>query len=214
MTSSAPDLIDELAGVRAGGSLDDLRRRRPVTRDQLQASSDALFAPVDDAGFPLAERLLIAAFATRLTADDATAQRYAALARAADPAGAEIVLAEAEAAATPGPFGAYAEAGLGSEGAEGPRYSPSASVAGTLGQRVAVALAHAQLLVSRPREASSPAIDRLLGAGWSADSIVTLSQLVAFLAFQQRVAAGLRVLAETGIVSGTDAVSDTEEAAA
>jgi len=35
----------------------------------------------------------------------------------------------------------------------------------------------------------------LLDAGWSTTGIVTLSQIVAFLAFQIRVATGLRVLA-------------------
>jgi uncharacterized protein YciW len=37
----------------------------------------------------------------------------------------------------------------------------------------------------------------LLDAGWSNGGIVTLSQLVAFLAFQLRAAAGLRILAAT-----------------
>ena len=34
-----------------------------------------------------------------------------------------------------------------------------------------------------------------MDAGWSADDIVSLSQLIAFLTFQLRVAWGLRVLA-------------------
>ena len=59
---------------------------------------------------------------------------------------------------------------------------------------LSAALEHAHLLVYRTREASGPALDQLVDAGWSIDGIVTLSQLVAFLAFQQRVAAGLRVL--------------------
>jgi uncharacterized protein YciW len=37
-----------------------------------------------------------------------------------------------------------------------------------------------------------------VAAGWSADGIVTLSQLVSFLAFQVRVVAGLSVLAAEG----------------
>ena len=41
-----------------------------------------------------------------------------------------------------------------------------------------------------------PALQALLDAGWSTTDIVTLSQLVAFLSFQIRVVAGLRVLAE------------------
>jgi CMD domain protein len=214
MTSPSPsiDVLDELAGVGAGSAIDALRRRRPVTREQLQASSDALFAPVDDAEFPIGERLLVAAFATRLTAEDETSAWYADRARAESPALAEVVLRDAATAAAPGPFGVYPEAGLQSENAEGPRYSPSDEVIETGGARLAAALAHTQLLVSRPRESSSDALDRLLAAGWSTDGIVTLSQLVAFLAFQQRVAAGLRVLAATD--ARTEADTDTEEATA
>ena len=41
-------------------------------------------------------------------------------------------------------------------------------------------------------------LQALLDAGWSTPEIVTLSQLVAFLTFQIRVAAGLRTLAAAG----------------
>ena len=74
-------------------------------------------------------------------------------------------------------------------------YEPSAAARDLLGERIAIALAHAHLLTYRPRESDAAALDLLLDAGWSVDGIVTLSQLVSFLAFQQRVAAGLRVLA-------------------
>ena len=63
-----------------------------------------------------------------------------------------------------------------------------------LGDRLAAALAHTHLLVFRPRESSADDIQRLVDAGWSADGIVTLSQLVSFLAFQQRVVTGLTAL--------------------
>ena len=38
-------------------------------------------------------------------------------------------------------------------------------------------------------------LQRMLDAGWTTTDVVTLSQLVSFLAFQIRVVAGLRVLA-------------------
>jgi uncharacterized protein YciW len=66
-----------------------------------------------------------------------------------------------------------------------------------LGTRVTAALEHAHLLVFRPRDATSAALQMLLDAGWSNPGIVTLSQLVAFLAFQIRAVAGLRTLAGT-----------------
>ncbi|KRB38433.1 CMD domain protein [Microbacterium sp. Root180] len=197
MTSPTLDTVDGLAGLRPDGVVAHLRRRRPVTREQLQASSDALFAPLDDREFPLTERLLVAAFATRLTADDATAAHYAARASAADAGRAEVVAGEASASATAGPFGAYTEEGLRAESTDGRRYEPGIAVRAALGERLTAAIAHAHLLTARPREAGSAALDRLLNAGWSVDGIVTLSQLVSFLAFQQRVAAGLRVLEQS-----------------
>ena len=51
------------------------------------------------------------------------------------------------------------------------------------------------LLVFHPRDAAPAALQALLDAGWSTTDIVTLSQIVAFLSFQIRVVAGLRVLA-------------------
>jgi CMD domain protein len=195
MTTATLDVVDELAGVRAGDALDALRRRRPVTREQLQASYDALFSPVDDSAFPVGERFLVAAFATRSTAHDATARWYADAARSADPERAEIVRAEASVAATAGPFGTYREEGLRGESTDGRRYEPAADVRDALGERLAAALAHTHLLTFRPREAGAGDHRRLLDAGWDPDGIVTLSQLVSFLAFQQRVATGLRAIA-------------------
>ena len=203
------DIVDQIAGVTP--ALDALRRRRPVTREQLQASFDALFRPVSEEHVSQAERELVAAFATRLAgSSDATGTFYADRALAADPHRAAVVLAEASDAAVEGPFGAYTERGLQSESTEGERYAPSPEVAEALGGRVAAALAHTHLLVFRPRESAAVDIQRLVDAGWSADGIVTLSQLVSFLAFQQRVITGLRVLSAAGIA----AASDSEEEAA
>lgn len=203
------DIVDQIAGVTP--ELDALRRRRPVTREQLQASFDALFQPVSVEHVSQQERELIAAFATSLAGStDETAAFYADRARQADPVRAGVVLSEAAAAVTGGPFGSYTELGLQDENTEGERYAPSDAVTAALGERLAAALAHTHLLVLRPREASGADLGRLLDAGWSADGIVTLSQLVSFLAFQQRVVTGLRVLAATGIAAGIDA---EEEAA-
>jgi CMD domain protein len=205
------DVVDELVGVRAGDPLDALRRRRPVTRDQLQASYDALFAPLDDSAFAVDERVFVAAFATRSTADDRTAAFYADAAAAVDARRTEIVVAEASVAATAGPFGAYREEGLVGESTDGRRYEPGIAARDALGERLTAALAHAHLLTFRPREADAAAQTRLVDAGWSADGIVTLSQLVSFLAFQQRVAAGLRALAPSVAASS---VASPEEVSA
>ena len=57
------------------------------------------------------------------------------------------------------------------------------------------ALAHASLLVERPAQAEAAHLRALEAAGWDADGIVTLSQLVSFLTFQVRLAHALGVLA-------------------
>ncbi|WP_447948385.1 CMD domain protein [Microbacterium maritypicum] len=207
------DIVDRIVEVTP--ELDALRRRRPVTREQLQASFDALFRPVTVEHVSQAERELVAAFATGLAgADDATAVFYADRAQDADPETASVVLTEAAGAAVSGPFGAYTELGLQEENTEGERYVPSDAVTAVIGERLAAALAHTHLLVFRPREASGADLGRLLDAGWSTDGIVTLSQLVSFLAFQQRVVTGLRVLGAAGLATSPDtAVSEEEEAA-
>lgn len=187
------DIVDQILEVAP--ELDQLRRRRPVTREQLQASFDALFQPVSTAHVSQAERELIAAFATALAGPlDATAAFYAARATDADPERAAVVQAEAAASAVAGPFGTYTELGLQSENTDGLRYAPTDTAVTVLGERLAAALTHTHLLVLRPREAAGADLGRLLDAGWSADGIITLSQLVSFLAFQQRVVAGLQVL--------------------
>ncbi|MGO2046404.1 MAG: CMD domain protein [Brachybacterium tyrofermentans] len=56
-------------------------------------------------------------------------------------------------------------------------------------------LAHAELLVLHPADAHPVHLRALEEAGWDADGIVTLSQLISFLTFQLRVVHGLAVLA-------------------
>jgi len=196
MTAFPPDVIDELAGVAPGSALDALRRQRPVTREQAQESFAALFVPRDDTELPLSDRLLIAAFATRLTGDDATAAFYRAYAAEAAPDRVAVVVDAAAAATTPGPFGRFREPGLQAESTEGLRWRAPAELRARIGDRLAAALEHTHLLVVRPREADAAALAALTDAGWSVDAVVTLSQLVAFLSFQQRVVNGLRTIAE------------------
>lgn len=197
MTNTIRDVIDEISGASPSVAA----RRRSVTREQSQASFDALFSPLDDSHLKLGDRWLLAAFATRLTVADSTADFYAAGARDAAPGLAERVLAEAAAQSTAGPYGVYAEQGLQGENVEGPRYAQSVDVRAAVGEKLAAGLAHVHLVTYRLRETDGASHDALLDAGWSIEGIVTLSQLIAFLAFQQRVAAGLRVLSATEVAA-------------
>jgi len=190
------DIIDRLAGVRPGGSVDALRRHRPATRDNAQASYDALFTAPDETHASLAERAAVAQFVAILHDDEVAAAHYGALTRATGgDALADAIADAATGARSTGPYGAYPAAGpLVTEGVAGLRFTLDEAARAGLGEHLAAALEHAHLLVFRPREASAAALASLADAGWSTDGIVTLSQLVSFLAFQLRVAAGLRLL--------------------
>jgi CMD domain protein len=103
--------------------------------------------------------------------------------------------AEIAVAMTQGPYGDYPPGPLTAENTAGPVYRVSGDARRLLGERLSSALEHTHMLVFHPREAAPPSLAALLDAGWSTTDVVTLSQLVAFLSYQIRVAAGLQVLA-------------------
>ncbi|HJS34848.1 MAG TPA: CMD domain protein [Pseudoxanthomonas sp.] len=204
MTSAAlafPDVIDQLVGVAAGGSIDEVRARRPLARLHAQQSYQALFEPSapppgHDGSFSVVERFAVATFTAALHRQTAFVGFYAAgLSRAgASVALQETLIAAAEQGAVSGPYGSYPAGALSAEDVLGPNYAVSAEHRAVLGVRLAAALAHAHLLVLHPRDAKAEGLRALLDAGWSPDEIVTLSQLVSFLSFQVRVVVGLRAL--------------------
>jgi CMD domain protein len=183
------DVIDTLAGLAPDAPMAGIRDRKPITRAHTQASYRALFEPADDTQVTLTERFAIATFIAALHAD-APATAFYATGLPADLA--VTIQAEAEAARTIGPYGAYPEGPLSAEDIPGPTYHPTG-----LAPRLNAALAHVHMLVFHPRDASPDHLQALLDAGWSNPGIVTLSQLTAFLAFQIRAAAGFRTLALT-----------------
>ena len=63
--------------------------------------------------------------------------------------------------------------------------------------RVAALLRHAGLLTLHPSAASVSDLEALAAQGLTAAEIVTLSQIVAFVAYQVRVAASLALITET-----------------
>jgi uncharacterized protein YciW len=104
------------------------------------------------------------------------------------------VLREVRFSRAKGPFGDYPPGPLSREDTTGPHYLADAEARRALGAKLAAAFEHVHLVVFHPRDASRASLVRLQEAGWSATGIVTLSQIVAFLAFQIRVAAGLAAL--------------------
>ncbi|ENN89668.1 hypothetical protein RHSP_82571 [Rhizobium freirei PRF 81] len=196
MTSSKTDVIDLLAGIREGSSLDALRTARPQTRDNAQRSYEALFEPAHKGDVSRSERFALASFVAGLHAADNVSQFYLAALEGAESERALIgaVKAEANGGRTVGPYGHYPAGPLSTEDREGLVYHVSQAGRPVLGSKLSAALEHAHLLVYRPREASAEALQRLLNAGWTTTGVVTLSQIVAFLSFQIRVVAGLSAL--------------------
>ena len=191
------DVIDTLVGIKPGSALDAIRDRRPDARKEAQASYRALFAPEIPGEVTATERFAVAAFVTGLHGDAETAAFYAA-GLAASGASAELrgaIDTAIAAAKGQGPYGSYPAGPLSREDATGPTHRVAPEIRRAMGPRLAAAFDHMHLLVFHPRDAAPAALQALLDAGWSTTDIVTLSQIAAFLSFQIRVVAGLRVLA-------------------
>jgi len=139
----------------------------------------------------------LAVFVTGLHGDAVSAAFYAERLAAAGPSPEVPAAIDAAIAAATGqgPYGRYPAGPLSREDTPGPSYHVGPEARRTLGARLAAAFDHAHLLVFHPRDAVPARLQALLDAGWSTTDIVTLSQIIAFLSFQIRVAAGLRVLA-------------------
>ncbi|WP_250905143.1 CMD domain protein [Nonomuraea sp. NEAU-A123] len=190
------DVIDHLAGIEPDSPLDHLRDQRPDAREHAQRGFDALLTPDVPGEVSLVERDAVAAFVTGLHRDPRTARFYADRLSELAPDLLDVVRREIAAGSTTGPYGAYpADGPLAVESDDGLRYRAQDPAA--LGGRLTAAFEHAHLLVFRPREADPKDLRALADAGWSDTAIVTLSQLVAFLSFQIRVVAGLRLLGAT-----------------
>ena len=186
------DAIDRLAGVEPGSFLDTIRRQKPITRDNAQESFDALFEPVDTREMSAVERTAVAYFVAGLHEEGLDFYRERLSAAAATMIA--VLDGEIGLAVGSGPYGSFPAGPLSAEDEPGPDYAVSASARDALGPRLAAALEHAHMLVFHVRDASSSHLRALEAAGWSATGIVTLSQLVSFLSFQLRAAAGLRAL--------------------
>jgi len=188
------DVIDSLVGIAPGSKLDAIRAQRSEARKHAQASYTSLFEPRDLAGVTADERFAVASFVAGLHGEPQTDAFYASKLPASLRA---AVAAEVAAAKTKGPYGHYPKGPLTAEDVPGPTWKVSDAGRATLGPELAAALEHTHMLVFHPRDASAPSLQALLDAGWSTTDIVTLSQLVSFLAYQIRVVAGLRTLAST-----------------
>jgi len=207
MSTPTADIIDLLAGIAPGDALAAVRDQRAQARENAQRSFEALLEPAEPGTFPLAERYAVAVFVSKLHGFAEAFAFYGDLLGDEAAELAPIVEDASTAAAAAGPFGVYREPRLADESTDGVRWAPDAVTGDALGGRLAAALTHTHLLVFRPREARPEALQALVDAGWNADDIVSLSQLIAFLSFQLRVAWGLRVLAAASDPAASGAAS-------
>jgi len=190
------DVIDTLAGIEPGSPLDAIRNGRLQARTHAQASYDSLFKPLTEADASKLERIAIACFVAGLHGRPETEVFYGtALGEAGAPAAWKGAIAAAvKAAKGQGPYGHYPKGPLSAEDKAGPVFKIGAAERSVLGARLAAAFEHTHMLVFHPRDAAPPYLQALVDAGWSATGIVVISQLVAFLSYQIRVVAGLRIL--------------------
>ena len=192
------DIINTIASVSQGDSIDALRDRRAQAKANAQLSFEALFEPADPGTFTLDERLAVALFVAELHEDrDAAAFYGDLLGDVADPELIRATRLAADETRASGPTGSYREPLLEAQSQPTQDAQLPTEAVAVLGSRLAAALRHAHLLVLHPRDARQHHQAQLLEAGWSLNDIVSLSQAVAFLTFQLRAAAGLRVLNQT-----------------
>ncbi|HEY3720373.1 MAG TPA: CMD domain protein [Roseiarcus sp.] len=167
MTRFAADVIDSVLGVSEGSPLHQLRARRLETRARTQSSYAVLFNPPDPGGLSPPERFAVALRVAELHDALPLAAHYRA--RLADEAGGRALAAAIDSGA------------------------PSSGVT----PRVEAMLRHADLVTLNPSAASDFVVEPLEAEGLTAAEIVTLSQIIAFVAYQVRVAASLALIAET-----------------
>lgn len=216
------DIIDFLA--KLDGPVAQLRHRRSQARDNAQRSFEALFEPTDEAvigAFTTEERYAVAAFVAGLHGLQRAQSFYADLLVDELPEDSELLstinnlaahaFADQRTAGFPAPYGTYREPKVADESRPGPEFRVPAESREALGARLSAAFEFAHLLVFHPRDARPQRLVPLSRAGWSTTEVVSLSQLISFLAFQLRVVHGLAVLAHSAspAISFSDATPST-----
>lgn len=171
----ASDVIDAAVALAPDHPTWALRRQREKVVAATQGSYDAMFSPAVE-GLSVHERLLVALHACRVSKAGGLAAHYR-----------ERLVAE----------GAH---GDGASAAIAATAMTAATAAVDAGRPVADARLQALLaftgrLIERPIEGDRVGVQSLAASGLSTPAIVALSQLVAFLSYQVRVAAGLKALA-------------------
>lgn len=191
------NIIDLIADTPA--NLAQLRRARPEAVANAEVSFEALFessALIDV--FPLASRYAVATFVAGISGAQRANEFYADLLEDEDEALAGAVEEAVRRGRSTGPY-------------SGGNFVTFGDIEG-LDAQLEAGFDFAHLLTFHPKDATPAAIGHLQSAGWSDDAIVSLGQLVSFLAFQLRVAHGISVLAGQGAGQRGDVTAPGERA--
>lgn len=166
--STIPDVLDSLLGIAPGSPLHAVRHARDKVALATQGSQDLFFDPALAHNLSLNERLWVAYYATLLSAQPTLSGYYLAQLQAA---GAEAnVLADVDAS----------------------------QIDLLEDQRLAAILRFTRTLIESPVHGDQSALQALQHQKLSTAEIVVLAQLIAFLSYQVRLAAGLGALKSAG----------------
>jgi CMD domain protein len=165
-TYTTTDVVNAILGADENSPIVALRNQKPTLVTELQDYYDAIFLPDPEsaAAFPPADRFVVAVRVASFTGSSAVAEWYADLATSA---------------------------GVESEAISRAR---DTTVEWDGDSSLDAAIRHADLLTTRPSDASPASLQALKDAGFSPAGIVSLSQTVAFVSYQLRLIAGLRAL--------------------
>jgi CMD domain protein len=166
LASGPPDIVDHLAGIAPDSRLAQLRAQRPDVMRHAQGSYLALLEPDEPAGLGREEREAVALRVAVLTKSPALADWHRERLRRLGASDAAIAAVE---------------------------HFPDGS---PLSARRAAILRHVDRVTRELGSGTREHIEELTAAGLGPREVVTLSQLIAFLSFQVRLLAGLRLLAE------------------
>jgi len=163
-----PDLLDRLLGITPGSPLHTVRHARDKVALATQGSQDLFFDPTLHNNLSLSERLWVAYYAARLSGQATLSAHYLTQLQAS---GAEP--------------GAVATVDAG-------------AIDGLDDSRLAAILRFTRTLIESPVHGDQAALLALQHEGLSTAEIVVLAQLIAFLSYQVRLAAGLNALQSAG----------------
>lgn len=159
-----PDIIDGVVPLAAGHPVHAVRHQRDKVVASTQASYEGMFSPAVP-DITVTERLLAALHACRLSKADGLAALYRSRLAIS---GIDPALVDAVDAGTPLPV------------------LPD--------ERLATILDFTGKLIVKPLDGDREALEALVNVGLSTPAVVALGQLIAFLSYQIRVAAGLKAM--------------------